>query len=68
MANDRYEEALQVLAKYHGEGRADHPIVQMQLKEMAHQISTTASDKKWYDYSELFMTRSARNRLICVLG
>ncbi|KAI3542797.1 MFS monosaccharide transporter [Colletotrichum filicis] len=68
MANDKHEEAAKVLAKYHGEGSIDHPIVQLQLKEMVSQISTDASDKSWYDYSELWSTHSARRRLICVLG
>ncbi|WPH01330.1 Hypothetical protein R9X50_00416900 [Acrodontium crateriforme] len=68
MANDKYEEALAILARYHGEGDASHPIVQMQLKEMASQISTQSSDKKWWDYRELWNTHSARRRLICVCG
>lgn len=68
MAQDRYEEAAKILATYHGEGRLDHPLVQLQLKEMANQISSEASDKKWYDYHELWNTHSARRRLICVLG
>jgi len=68
MAQDRHEEAARVLATYHGEGRIDHPMVQLQMKEMINQISAEASDKKWYDYHELWNTHSARRRLICVLG
>lgn len=68
MANDKHEEAAKVLATYHGEGSVDHPIVQLQLKEMVSQISTDASDKSWWDYRELWNTHSARRRLICVLG
>lgn len=68
MANDRYDEAIAILAKYHGEGDANHPIVQLQIKEMAMQIGSDASDKKWWDYRELFNSPSARNRLICVIG
>lgn len=68
VAQDRHEDALHVLAVYHGEGRTDHPIVQLQIKEMMNQISSEASDKKWYDYHELWNTHSARRRLICVLG
>lgn len=68
MAQDKHEEAARVLATYHGEGREDHPIVQLQLKEMLSQISIEASDKKWYDYHELWNTHSARRRLICVIG
>ncbi|OBT96818.1 hypothetical protein VE01_04067 [Pseudogymnoascus verrucosus] len=68
MANDRYDEASAVLARYHGEGSATHPLVMLQLKEMQNQIGTQSSDKKWWDYRELFNTHSARRRLICVLG
>lgn len=68
MANGRYEEAARVLGTYHSEGDINHPIVALQLKEMQHQISTNASDKKWWSYSGLYNTRSARCRLICVIG
>lgn len=68
MANDRTDEAAAVLARYHGEGSVDHPMVQLQLKEMTQQIGTNASDKKWWDYRELWNTHSARRRLICVIG
>ncbi|KAH6700568.1 hypothetical protein BKA61DRAFT_636606 [Leptodontidium sp. MPI-SDFR-AT-0119] len=68
VANDRCDEAIAILAKYHGEGDANHPIVQLQMKEMQMQISTTASDKKWWDYRELWNSHSARRRLICVIG
>lgn len=68
MAQDRHEDAAKVLTTYHGEGRPDHPMVLLQLKEMTTQISTEASDKKFYDYHELWNTHSARRRLICVIG
>lgn len=68
IANDRYDEAVAVLAKYHGEGSPNHPIVILQMKEMQSQISTTASDKNWWDYRELWNSHSARRRLICVIG
>ncbi|EFX04227.1 major facilitator superfamily transporter lactose [Grosmannia clavigera kw1407] len=68
MAQDRHDDAVRVLATYHGEGRADHPIVRLQMHEMARQIATAASDKSWHDYHELWSTHSARRRLICVLG
>ncbi|KAM7193457.1 lactose permease [Rhypophila sp. PSN 637] len=68
MAQDRHEDAAAVLAKYHGEGSSHHPLVILQMKEMANQISSEASDKKWYDYHELWNTHSARRRLIGVLG
>jgi Sugar (and other) transporter len=68
IAQGKIEQATSVLARYHGEGSASHPMVTLQLKEMQQQIHTDASDKKWWDYRELFNTHSARRRLICVLG
>ena len=68
MAQDRVEDATKVLATYHGEGSSSHPMVQLQLKEMMSQIGTDDSDKKWWDYHELWNTHSARRRLICVIG
>lgn len=68
VAQDRHHDAAKVLADYHGEGSEDHPMVQLQLREMLSQISAEASDKKWWDYRELWSTHSARRRLICVIG
>ncbi|KAG9498102.1 hypothetical protein J7337_010995 [Fusarium musae] len=68
IANDKHDEAAAILAKYHGEGSIDHPIVQLQMKEMMAQISTEASDKRWWDYRELWNSHSNKRRLICVLG
>ncbi|KAH6884275.1 general substrate transporter [Thelonectria olida] len=68
VANDKHDQAAAILAKLHGEGSVDHPIVQLQLKEMMAQISTEASDKRWWDYRELWSSHSHRRRLICVLG
>ncbi|KAF6808861.1 MFS monosaccharide transporter [Colletotrichum musicola] len=68
VANDRHEEAARILTNLHGEKDPNHPIVQLQMKEMMAQISSEASDKKWWDYHELWNTHSARRRLICVLG
>ncbi|KAL3419995.1 MFS sugar transporter [Phlyctema vagabunda] len=68
MAQDNVDGALAVLARYHGEGDVNHPMVQLQLKEMTQQIGVNDSDKRWWDYRELWNTHSARRRLICVLG
>jgi len=68
VAQDRVDEARVILGKYHGEGRPDHPIVNLQISEMYYQIQTDATDKRWYDYSGLVNSKNARSRLICVLG
>jgi hypothetical protein len=40
MANDRTEEALEVMAKYHGEGDRESPIVQLEYEEMRRESET----------------------------
>lgn len=42
-ANDRHEEALDVMAKYRGEGDRNSPIVQLEYREMMEDISITGS-------------------------
>ncbi|KAJ6030978.1 lactose permease [Penicillium herquei] len=68
VSHGRTESARNVLARYHGEGSPEHPIVKLQMAEMELQISTEGSNKKWWDYRELWKTRSHRHRLICVLS
>lgn len=68
MANDRHEEALEVMAKYHGEGDRNSPIVQLEYKEMMEDISTTGSDKRWWDYRELFNSPEVRYRSMIVVA
>ncbi|KPM43927.1 hypothetical protein AK830_g2635 [Neonectria ditissima] len=68
IANDKHDQAATILARLHGEGSVDHPIVQLQMKEMMAQISTEASEQRWWDYRQLWNSHSNRRRLICVLG
>jgi MFS family permease len=51
IANDRHEEALDTMARFHGEGSRHSPIVMLEYKEMVEDISVTGSDKRWWDYS-----------------
>lgn len=68
MAHGRRKEAEKVLADLHGEGSTEHAYVRLQLAEMESQIPMDASDKRWWDYRDLINTRSARRRMICVIG
>ncbi|KAI9933774.1 hypothetical protein ASPWEDRAFT_35684 [Aspergillus wentii DTO 134E9] len=67
ISQDKHEQALDVLAEYHGEGDRNSPIVQLEYREMVDDISTTGSDKRWWDYRELFNTRETRYRSMLVL-
>ena len=62
IANDRHEEAVKLLAKYHASGDANSPLIMLEMAEMRASIRQNASDKRWYDYSELINTRSNRYR------
>jgi hypothetical protein len=68
MANDRHDEALQVLIKYHGDDDPNNAIVKLSYAEMKEVISLEGSDKRWWDYSELVKTRSSRWRLTMVIS
>ncbi|KAF8476223.1 putative MFS lactose permease [Kalaharituber pfeilii] len=53
MSNGRHEEALAIMARYHGEDDPNNPIVQLTYYEMQEEITHDGSDKRWWDYSEL---------------
>lgn len=55
-----------MLADYHGEGDQNSPIVQLEYREMLRDISRTGSDKRWWDYHELFNTRESRYRTMVI--
>ncbi|KAK1145870.1 hypothetical protein N8T08_003816 [Aspergillus melleus] len=64
---DKHEAALKVLAEYHGDGDRNAPIVQLEYREMIEDISKTGSDKRWWDYRELFNSRETRYRSMLVI-
>ncbi|ATZ46680.1 hypothetical protein BCIN_02g00620 [Botrytis cinerea B05.10] len=70
VANDRHEEALNIMAKYHGEGDRSSPLVQLELREMMEEISKTGADKRWWDFRELFDSKEVRYRtmLTCAIA
>ncbi|KAF7553352.1 hypothetical protein G7Z17_g3705 [Cylindrodendrum hubeiense] len=68
IAQDRTEEALQIMAKYHGDGNVDSPIVQLQYREIVEQSKLYRTENPWWDYRELVQTRAARYRLGMVIG
>jgi len=42
--------------------------VQLELREMLEDISMTGSDKRWWDYRELFNSRETRYRTVLVIA
>jgi len=45
------------LAKYHGNGSRDNPIVQLEWKEIKENIKLDDADKRWWDYVRCFCWR-----------
>ncbi|KAM5356877.1 hypothetical protein ACJ41O_003523 [Fusarium nematophilum] len=66
ISQDRTDEALQVLAKYHGNGDVSPPIVQLEYSEILEEKAQNPTELKWWDYRDLVATRSARYRLMLV--
>ncbi len=68
IANNRREEAIKVMAKYHGDGDKESPIVQLQYREIVEDMEKSAGDNHWWDFRELANTRAARYRLFMVVA
>jgi len=67
MSRGREQEALDILTKYHGEGSPSHEIVQLEMMEMREAIQTSGTDKRFWDYRDLFSTAGNRHRMFLVL-
>lgn len=67
MAQDRPDKAKDILIKYHGDGNPNSAIVRLEMDEMAHVVSATGSDKRFWDFRDLFNSRGARYRTLLVI-
>lgn len=47
MSVGRNAEARKILAKYHGNGDVDAPLVRLEWKEFEESVKLDASDKRW---------------------
>ncbi|ETS77587.1 hypothetical protein PFICI_09649 [Pestalotiopsis fici W106-1] len=65
---DRTEEALAIFAKYHGDGDANSPLVQLQYREIVEEAAATHDPNPWWNFKELVNTRAARYRFAMVIG
>lgn len=68
IAHDRPEEALAILAKYHGDGDPNSALPQLQFHEIVEDNRLTRDENPWWDFRELVNTRAARYRLAMVIG
>lgn len=69
VAKGRQEQALAVLADYHGNGDKNDPLVQQELQDMISSISREAAMKDQAGWKAFFKTRGNLHRLaICVFS
>ena len=66
MAHDHADKAKEILVKYHGDGNPDSLVVALEMEEMLEVIRMDGSDKRFWDFRELFNTPSARYRTFLV--
>lgn len=52
MATGKTEQARAILAKYHGNGDTNAPLVALEMREFEEAIELDASDKRWYALNE----------------
>ena len=65
-SHGRKEEAWEVITKFHGDGDRNNAFVKLQIREYEEAISMSGSDKRFWDYSELFNTHNSRWRVLCM--
>jgi len=68
MAKDKHEQALAVLAKYHGNGNANNATVQFEYREIKETIRLEMDNKANSTYLDFFRTRGNRYRLALLLS
>ncbi|KAL1962654.1 hypothetical protein VTN77DRAFT_9288 [Rasamsonia byssochlamydoides] len=67
MAQDRPDKAKEILVQYHGDGNPDSAIVQLEMEEMQQVVSITGSDKRFWDFRDLFNSPGARYRTLLAI-
>ncbi|KAJ3042204.1 hypothetical protein HDV00_007914 [Rhizophlyctis rosea] len=66
VANGKAEQARSILINLHADGNESSELVALEMEEMTASISTSGSDKRFWDYSGLFATGSGRYRTLMV--
>ena len=68
IATDKQDRALQILAKYHGNGDVNHPTVQFEYREIRETLRMELENRKTSQYSDFFRTKGNRYRLVVLLS
>ncbi|KAL8404255.1 hypothetical protein RB594_009206 [Gaeumannomyces avenae] len=68
IAKDRADEALDMLARYHGNGDAQNPTVQFEFREIKETLRLELESSKTSSYGDFFKTRGNRYRLAVLVS
>ncbi|KAK4239088.1 sugar transporter [Achaetomium macrosporum] len=68
MAKDKHDKALEILAKYHANGNANHPTVQFEFREIKETIRLEFEAKKSSSYLDFFRTKGNRYRFAILIS
>ncbi|KAI6777773.1 Sugar transporter [Emericellopsis cladophorae] len=68
IAKDRYDEALNILAKYHANGNVDHPTIQFEYNEIRDTIKLEQTANESTSYLDFFRTKGNRYRLAIIVS
>ncbi|KKA23678.1 hypothetical protein T310_2269 [Rasamsonia emersonii CBS 393.64] len=66
VAQGQIDKARDILIRYHGDGDPSSKVAELELEEMQEVISLEGSDKRFWDFRELFNSREARHRTFLV--
>lgn len=66
MQQGKEEQALSILAKFHGGGDPNNALVQLEMEEMRSAVALDAANntEAWWDYRPLFATKSNAWRMV----
>ncbi|KAL5341983.1 general substrate transporter [Aspergillus crustosus] len=67
LTQGREQEAIDILAKYHGNGDPNTRLVRLEIDEMREGIRVDGIDKVWWDYRPFILTHSGRWRFAQVI-
>jgi sugar porter (SP) family MFS transporter len=67
IAHGKEEEAIAILAKYHGNGDPNARLVRLEIEEMREGIRQDGIDKRWWDYRPFVLSHNGRWRFAQVI-
>ncbi|KAL4816214.1 general substrate transporter [Aspergillus spinulosporus] len=67
IAHGKEDEAIAILAKYHGNGDPNTRLVRLEVEEMREGIRQDGIDKRWWDYRPFLLSHNGRWRFAQVI-